>query len=54
VYICFQCCCFAEQLTDAQVAAIVNHERSGWGNEASVVDAAFVARIREFITNINQ
>ncbi|MCB0631257.1 MAG: cbb3-type cytochrome c oxidase subunit II [Saprospiraceae bacterium] len=45
---------FAEQLTDAQIAAIVNHERSSWGNEASAVDAALVGSIREFITNINQ
>jgi cytochrome c oxidase cbb3-type subunit 2 len=45
---------FAEQLTDEQVAAIVNHERSSWGNEASEVDAALVAQIREFITNLNQ
>lgn len=45
---------FAEQLTDEQVAAIVNHERSSWGNEASEVDAALVAQIREFITNLSQ
>lgn len=45
---------FAEQLTDAQIAAIVNHERSSWGNDASEVDAARVAQIREYITNINQ
>ncbi len=40
---------FASQLTDAEIAAIVNHERSSWGNNASSVTADLVKEIREFV-----
>lgn len=38
---------FADQLDDDQVAAIVNHERTSWGNDAPTVAAADVAGQRE-------
>lgn len=38
---------FAEQLTDAQIAAIVAHERSTWGNPAATVTAKDVAAVRK-------
>ncbi|HSH48941.1 MAG TPA: cbb3-type cytochrome c oxidase subunit II [Halomonas sp.] len=38
---------FADQLDDDQVAAIVNHERSSWGNDAPGVTAKDVAERRE-------
>jgi len=37
---------FGPQLNDAEVAAVVNHERSSWGNEAPLVRAADVAAAR--------
>lgn len=37
---------WADQLNDAQIAAVVNHERSSWGNDAPHVTAADVARLR--------
>lgn len=37
---------FAEQLSDEEVAAIVNHERTSWGNSAPTVTAEDVRRIR--------
>lgn len=37
---------WADQLSDAEVAAIVNHERTSWGNDASTVTAARVAEVR--------
>jgi len=38
---------FADQLTDAQIAAIVDHERSSWGNQAPKVTAKDVAAVRK-------
>lgn len=38
---------FADQLTDIQIAAIIVHERSSWGNHASAVTAKDVAAVRE-------
>lgn len=38
---------FADQLDDDQVAAIVNHERTSWGNDAPTVTAEDVADRRE-------
>lgn len=38
---------FADQLTDAQIAAIIVHERSSWGNQASPVTATDVAAVRK-------
>jgi len=37
---------FGPQLTDAEVAAVVNHERSSWGNEAPFVQPEDVAAAR--------
>ncbi len=37
---------FAEQLNDEEVAAVVNHERTQWGNNAATVNAADVAALR--------
>jgi mono/diheme cytochrome c family protein len=38
---------FKGTLNDADIAAIVNHERTSWGNAAPTVTAADVARLRE-------
>jgi mono/diheme cytochrome c family protein len=35
-----------KQLTDDQIAAILTYIRSDWGNNASPIDSAFVAKIR--------
>ena len=43
---------FMEQLTDEEIAAIVNHERSSWGNNASKIDAEKVKSVRSFIENL--
>ncbi|MCG8590693.1 MAG: cytochrome c [Proteobacteria bacterium] len=37
---------FAAQLSDAEIAAVVNHERTNWGHEAPRVEAADVAALR--------
>ncbi len=37
---------FAGQLTDEQIAAVVNHERASWGNSAPGVTAAQVSELR--------
>ncbi|MEQ9570414.1 MAG: cytochrome c, partial [Longimicrobiales bacterium] len=37
---------WAEQLSDAEVAAVVNHERTSWGNDAPTVTVGQVAQIR--------
>lgn len=42
---------FADQLSDAEIAAIATHERSSWGNSAPEVKEEDVKKIREFITN---
>lgn len=38
---------FADQLTDSQIAAIIAHERSSWGNQAPTVTAKDVAAVRK-------
>jgi mono/diheme cytochrome c family protein len=38
---------FKGVLNDADLAAIVNHERTSWGNTAPIVRAADVARLRD-------
>ncbi|TAM58797.1 c-type cytochrome [bacterium] len=38
---------FASQLSDEQIAAIVDHERTAWGNHAPTVTPADVARVRK-------
>ncbi len=40
---------FADQLSDEDVALIVNHERTSWGNEAPTVTPADVERVRSGI-----
>ena len=37
---------FADQLSDAEIAAVISYERSSWGNSASKVTAEQVASIR--------
>lgn len=37
---------WAGQLTDVQVAAVVNHERTSWGNDAPTVTVQDVAAVR--------
>jgi cytochrome c oxidase cbb3-type subunit 2 len=37
---------FQKILTDQEVAAIINHERTSWGNEATTVTAEEVKRVR--------
>lgn len=46
---------FAMQLSDEEIAAIANHERSSWGNTAPAITADQVKQIREFVMNdLNQ
>lgn len=45
---------FADQLTDEEIAAVANHERSSWGNKASEITAEQVQKIRESVKAINQ
>ncbi len=45
---------FASQLNDAEIAAIANHERSSWGNDAPEVTAEEVKKIRDFVTESTQ
>jgi mono/diheme cytochrome c family protein len=37
---------FGDQLSDAEIAAIITYERSSWGNSASAITAAQVASVR--------
>lgn len=37
---------WAEQLSDVEVAAVVNHERTSWGNDAPTVTPDQVAQVR--------
>ena len=37
---------FADQLKDEEIAAVASHERTSWGNQAPIVTAADVAKIR--------
>jgi len=38
---------FKDLLNDADVAAIINHERTNWGNAAPTIQATDVARVRK-------
>ncbi len=40
---------FGDQLNDAEVAAILTHERSSWGNSADPVTEEDVAKIRQYV-----
>jgi len=44
----------AEQLSDAEIAAIVNYEKNSWGNEAIRINKKDVKRVREFVDALNQ
>jgi|GEM_PF-56429 mono/diheme cytochrome c family protein len=37
---------FSEQLSDEEVAAIINHERTSWGNDAPTITAEDVKEVR--------
>jgi mono/diheme cytochrome c family protein len=37
---------FGDQLSDAQIAAVISYERSSWGNNAPAITAAQVAAVR--------
>ncbi len=37
---------WADQLSDEEAAAVINHERTSWGNSAPTVTAADVAKVR--------
>ena len=43
-----------EQLSDAEIAAIVNYERNSWGNEAPKVTKSDIERIRDFVNALIQ
>lgn len=40
---------FGDQLSDAEIAAILTHERSSWGNDAAAVTEDDVAKIRQYV-----
>ncbi|MFA5620229.1 MAG: cbb3-type cytochrome c oxidase subunit II [Weeksellaceae bacterium] len=40
---------FADQLSDEEIAAIMNHERTSWGNNSKTVTAADVKAVRDSI-----
>jgi cytochrome c oxidase cbb3-type subunit 2 len=42
---------FAAQLDDSEIAAIINHERTSWGNDAALVSKEEVAAIRQLVMN---
>lgn len=44
---------FAEQLSDEEIAAIMNHERSSWGNKAKPVKVEDIARVRKLVESLN-
>lgn len=44
---------FADQLTDEEIAAIANHERTSWGNQAPPITVSDVKKIREYIQTVN-
>ncbi|WP_158857281.1 cbb3-type cytochrome c oxidase subunit II [Lunatibacter salilacus] len=45
---------FQETLSDEEVAAIANHERSNWGNTAGAVTLDEVKEIRSFVNSLKQ
>ncbi len=38
---------FGEQLSDAEIAAVLNHVRNSWGNQAAPINPADVAAIEQ-------
>jgi cytochrome c oxidase cbb3-type subunit 2 len=45
---------FADQLTDEEIAAIANHEKTSWGNKAPEITADEVKKIRAYTIQLNQ
>lgn len=45
---------FQETLSDEEIAAIANHERSNWGNTADAVTIDEVKEIRSFVKSLKQ
>lgn len=45
---------FADQLTDEEIVAIANHERTSWGNNARLITVEEVAKIRTYTLSLNQ
>ncbi|HSI76620.1 MAG TPA: cbb3-type cytochrome c oxidase subunit II [Lunatimonas sp.] len=45
---------FQETLSDEEIAAIANHERSNWGNTAGAVTLDEVKEIRSFVKSLKQ
>ncbi len=45
---------FADQLTDEEIAAIANHERTSWGNNAPKITVEEVTKIRNYTLSLNQ
>jgi cytochrome c oxidase cbb3-type subunit 2 len=45
---------FSERLSDEEIAAIANHERSSWGNNAPAIASEDVKKIRDFVSNNKQ
>lgn len=45
---------FQDSLTDEEIVAIANHERSNWGNKAGVVSVDKVKEIRSFVKSLKQ
>ncbi len=45
---------FADQLSNAEIAAIANHERTSWGNDALEITEEEVKKIRDFVINQTQ
>ena len=44
---------FANLLTDEEIAAIANYERTNWGNNAAKISAEDVKAIRDEVMNLN-
>lgn len=44
---------FADMLSDEEIAAIANHERSSWGNNAAAISASDVGKIRDFVSQLD-
>lgn len=40
---------FADQLTDEDIAAIINHEKSSWGNKSESISAEDVKKVRDLV-----
>lgn len=42
---------FADELTDAEIAAIMNHERTSWGNNSKTVSVDEIKAVRDSLIN---